>query len=217
MKDLTLLRAGVTIALVCEKSLIFSYMKASAAILSAVILTLLLVAHPLPAQSQKPDIPDPVKFVNKMDVVWNVVKAVLQEMSLNIELEDRKVGRMVTRPSEFITGTLTPSEVDKVAVIKDMDARNWVKGRYSVEALLEIVTPAETMVTIRTRIEALNRDVDGTEKWVSLDSLGAFERRVLSRISMKLLGNDNTNTKKGFWNKSPQPINQRPSRIPTPP
>ncbi len=169
------------------------------------------------AQVQKPDIPDSVKFVNKFDIVWNVVKAVLQDMNFDLELEDRKAGKITTRPYEFITGTLTPSEVEKVAVTKDMDTSTWTKAHYSVEALLEIVSPAETMVTIRTKIEALSRNVDGTQKWIPLDSLGVFERRVLSKISMKLLGNDNSNTKKGFWNKSPQPINQRPSRIPTPP
>ena len=208
---------GVTISRVSEKPLKISYMKGYAALLAIACVLSMVLATPLHAQSQKPDLPDPVKFVNKLDVVWNVVKAVLQDMGFNIELEDRKAGKLVTRPSEFITGTLTPSEVEKVAVTKDMDTKNWSKAHYSVDALLEIVTPVQTMVTITTKIEALNHDVDGTEKWVPLDSLGVLERRVLSKVSMKLLGNDNTDTKKGFWNKSPQPVNQRPSRLPTPP
>ncbi len=195
--------------------MITSYMKTCAAFLLAAGIISALFASPLIAQTQKPDLPDPVKFVNKFDIVWNVVKAVLQDMGFSIELEDRKAGRIVTRPYEFITGTLTPSEVEKVAVTKDMDTRSWLRARYSVDALLEIVTPVQTMVTIRTRIEALNRSDDGTEKWVPLDSMGVFEKRVLSKVSMKLLGNDNSETKKGFWNKSPQPINQRPSRLPT--
>lgn len=175
-----------------------------------------LFASPLQAQAQKPNLPDPAKFVNKYDIVWNVVHAILEEMHFSVELEDRKAGRIVTRPSEIITGALTPSEVDKVAIRKDTITGNWLKAQYSVEALLEIVTPTETMVTIHAKVEALNRDIDGTERWVPLESLGVFERRILGKVSMKLMGND-LPSKKGFWNKSPQPVDPRPSRIPKPP
>ncbi len=170
------------------------------------------------AQSQKPNLPDPIKFVNKFDTVANVVHAVLDDMGFKIELEDRKAGRITTRPYEFITGSLTSSEVDKVAVRNDTLTGSWLKAQYSVEAILEIVSPTETMVTIRTKVEALNRDVDGTEKWIPLESLGSFERRILGKISTKLLGNDAPVTeRKGFWGKSPQPVDPRQPRFPTPP
>ncbi len=181
-------------------------------------LVLCWLPAPLRAQAQKPNLPDPVKYVNKFDVVWNVVKAVLDDMGFSIELEDKEAGRLVTKPYEFITGTLTSSELDKVAIKKDTITGNWLKAHYTVEVLLEIVKPTETMVTIHTKMEALNRDVDGTEKWLPVESLGVYERRILGKISMKLLGNDNlSNQKKGFWNKSPQPVDSRPSRIPSRP
>ncbi len=165
---------------------------------------------PVRAQSQKPSLPDPVKFVNKFDIVWNVARAVLVDMGYTIELEDKKAGRITTKPYEFITGALTSSEVDKVAIKQDTVTGAWLKARYTVEGLLEIVSPTETMVTIRTRIEALNRDVDGTQKWVPLESLGTFEKRILGKMSMKLLGNDlPLNNKKGFWDRSPQPVDSR--------
>ncbi len=194
------------------------HLKDVASYACAVLLIVCSLVTPLRAQSQKPNLPDPVKYVNKFDIVWNVVKAVLDDMGFSIELEDKKAGRLVTKPYEFITGTLTSSEVDKVAIKNDSITGTWLKARYSVEALLEIVSPTETMVTIRTKMEALNRDVDGTEKWVPVESLGTYERRILGKISMKLLGNeDQTNKKKGFWEKSPQPVNERPSRLPTRP
>jgi hypothetical protein len=166
---------------------------------------------PLSAQSQKPNLPDPVKFVNKSDTVANVVHGVFEDMGLKIEVEDRKGGRVTTRPFEFITGALTSSEVEKVAVKNDRVTGSWLKAQYSVEALIEIVSPTETMVTVHTKVEALNRDVDGTEKWVSLDSLGSLERRILGRISNKLMmGADAPQSdKKGFWDKSPQPVDSR--------
>jgi hypothetical protein len=172
----------------------------------------------LSAQSQKPNLPDPIKFVNKFDNVANIVRAVFEDMGLKIELDDRRGGRIVTRPYEFITGSLTSSEVDKVAIKNDTLTGNWLKAQYSVEALLEIVSPVETMLTIRTKIEALNRDVDGTEKWVPLDSLGTLERRILGKISVKLLGTEAPATqRKGFWGQSPQPVDPRQPRIPTAP
>jgi hypothetical protein len=173
-------------------------------------LALTLLTCPLAAQTPKASLPDPVKFVYKFDVVWNVVNSVLDDMGFGMELTDRKGGRMVTKPYEFMTGALTSSEVDKVAIKKDTITGSWLKARYAAEALLEIVSPTETMVTIRTRMEALNRDLDGTEKWVPIESLGVYEKRILGKISLKLLGNEMPfDNKKGFWDKSPQPIDPR--------
>jgi hypothetical protein len=172
----------------------------------------------LNAQKQKPNLPDPVKYPKKYDMVANVVYSVLNnDMDLKIELDDRQAGRITTRPYEFITGALTSSEVDKVAIKKETISNNWLKARYSVEALLEVVSPTETMVTIQTKMEALNRDIDGTEKWLPLESLGAYERRILGKISMKILGNETLpNERKGFWGQSPQPVDSRQPKIPQP-
>ncbi len=170
------------------------------------------------AQKPRPSLPDPIKFNKKYDMVANVVYAVLDEMDFQIELDDRKGGRITTRPYAFITGSLTSSEVDKVAIKKDISSGNWVKAQYSVEALLEIVSPTVTMVTILTKMEALNREIDGKEKWIPIESLGTYERRILGKISLKLMGNDApANEKKGFWGKSPQPIDSRQPRFPTAP
>jgi hypothetical protein len=170
------------------------------------------------AQKPKPNLPDPIKFVNKYEIVGNVVYSVLNDMGFQIELDDRKGGRIITRPYEFITGSLTSSEVDKVALKKDTITGSWLKARYSVEALLEIVSPTETMVTIQTKMEALNRDVDGSEKWIQIESLGTYEKRILGKISAKLLNNETPlNERKGFWGQSPQPVDPRQPRYPTAP
>ena len=178
-----------------------------------------ILSTPVAAQAPKPSLPDPVKFVNKFEIVWNVVRAVLDEMGYKTELEDKRAGRITTKPYEFITGALTSSEVDKVAIKRDTVTGAWLKAQYRVEALLEIVSPTETMVTIRTKMEALNRDVDGTEKWLPLESLGTYEKRILGKISMKLMGNEvQFDTKKGFWDKSTQPVDPRtPRPYPTQP
>ncbi|MFH1572971.1 MAG: hypothetical protein ABIG68_03260 [Acidobacteriota bacterium] len=197
-----------------RKSLIYQCLKVLTAMAAAVILA-------VPAaigQSQKPALPDPVKFLNKQGIVYNVVRAVLEDMEFGIELEDRAGGRIVTKSEEFITGSLTASEVDKVAVKNDSLTGSWLRARYSAEALVEAVSPNESLVTVRTRIEALNRELDGSEKWVELQSLGAFEKRILGKIGVKLLGNEmQFDTKKGFWDKSPQPVDPRANRPKPPP
>ena len=174
------------------------------------LMFLFCLAGPLNAQQQqKPDLPDPIKFMNTYDQVMNMTRAVMEDMGFSIERDDRKGGRITTRPYEFITGSLTLSEMEKFAVCKDTQG-NWIKGRYKTEAVIEIVSPKETMVTINADIEGLRRDMDGTEKWVRMDSLGAMERRVLGRISIKLLGTDApTESRKGFWGQKPQPVNPR--------
>jgi hypothetical protein len=179
------------------------------------ILLLVCLAIPLNAQSQKPNLPDPIKFVNKFDQVVNMARAVFESMELRIELDDRQTGRITTRPYEFITGSLTPNELDKVAVRKDTLTGNWLKARYSAEAIIEIVSPTETMITINTKIEALNRNVDGTERWMQLDSLGTIEKRILGKISVKLLGVEAPEPRKGFWGQKPQPVQRQP-QFPTP-
>jgi hypothetical protein len=165
------------------------------------------------AQGPKPSLPDPVKFINKFEVVWNVARWALDDMGLATELEDKKGGRITTKPYEFITGSLTASEVDKVAVKRDSITGTWLKARYTAEVLVEIVTPTQTLVTIRTRMEGLNREIDGSEKWLPLEPLGVFEKRILGKISMKLLGNEGDfGNKKGFWDKSPESPDVRKQR-----
>ncbi len=176
------------------------------------LMGLALMLSPLKAFAQeKPSLPDPIKFINKYDVVFNVVHwAIKDKMGLAIEMEDRKGGRIVTRPEEFITGSLTSSELQKVAVKNDTLSGSWMKAHYVAEAILEPVSTTETLVTIRTKIEALNRDMNGTEKWMPLESLGVFEKRILSNITMKLMGEEmQFDQKKGFWDKKPQPVDPR--------
>jgi len=168
------------------------------------------------AQNQKADLPDPVKFRYKFDMVANAVRAVLKE-KFDIELDDRKTGIITTRPYEFISGSLTESEFDKVAINKNPVQGNWLKARYSVKAIMEIVSPTETLVTVETDIEALHRDIRGNEKWLPLESRGIYEKRLLGKISGILMGKAKQPEKEGFWGQSPQPVDSRPSRYPDPP
>jgi hypothetical protein len=177
-----------------------------------------LFAFPLHAETQKVSLPDPIKFMNKFNIVANVVYAVLDDMGFDIELDGRKSGKIVTRPIEFISGSLTAGEIEKYAVKNDIRNGSWLKARYSVEALMEIVSPTETLVTIRTKIDALNQSIDGTEKWMPLESLGAFEKRLLGKISVRLMGNDAPEfQRKGFWNQKPQPVDPRQPKYPATP
>jgi len=142
-------------------------------------------------------------------------RAVLEQLGYQIELDDPKGGRLVTRPYEFVSGALTSTEVDKVASKTDSMTGSWLKANYVVEASFEMVSSAETLVTVRTRMKALNRETDGPEKWVDLQSLGSVEKRVLGKISMKLMGTEpQFKDNKNFWEKKPAappaPIKKQP-------
>jgi hypothetical protein len=181
--------------------------------LIAVVLSGFLLAAQVQAQTEKPNLPNPVKFVAKYDVAWNVVRSVLIDMGYALQLEDRKGGKLTTKPMEIITGSLTYSETSKVAVIHEIQTGNWLRTQASAEAFVELVSPTETLVTVRTQFESLDREMDGTEKWVQLESLGTIERKILGKISMKLMGTDlDKNQKKGFWEKSPEPVDSRRER-----
>ncbi len=211
--------ADASIVVVNHKPIYSQYLKSGAAFVTGVAVLVVLAAQAASGQTAKPSLPDPVKFLNKYEVVFNVVRSVLLDGGYNVELEDRKGGRIVTKPYEFITGSLTSSEVDKVALKKDTITGDWIRARYAVETLIEIVTPTETMLTVRTRFEGLNREIDGKEKWVPLESLGVIEKRIMGKVSMKLMGNElQYNEKKGFWDKSPaSPDGKRPNPYPSRP
>jgi len=173
----------------------------------------MLLAIPTAAQTSKPNLPNPVKFVCKIDIAWNVARSVLDDMGYILQLEDRQGGKLITKPLEIITGSLTYSETSKVAVIHETQTGNWQRSRASAEVLLEIISPTETLVTVRTQIEALVREMDATERWVQLESLGTIERKILGKISMKIMGTDvDQNEKKGFWDKNPEPVDSRRQR-----
>jgi len=134
-------------------------------------------------------------------------RAVLEQLGYQIELEDPRGGRLVTRPYEFVSGALTSGEVDKVGIKNDTITGSWLRARYTAEALFEVVSPTETLVTVRTKMEALNRDVNGTEKWMPVQSLGSVEKRILGKISLKLMGTEPAfKDKKGFWDQKPTPL-----------
>lgn len=187
--------------------LIYQYLKVPGARCAALVLGVAVSGLTAWTQLPKPSLPDPIKFLNKRDIVMRASRAVLEQLGYKIELEDPQGGRLVTRPYEFVSGALTSGEVDKVASKSDSITGSWLRAQYVVEAIFEVVSPTETLVTVRTRMEALNRDDNGTEKWVALQSLGSVEKRVLGKISLKLLGTEpEFKDKKGFWDQKPTPV-----------
>jgi hypothetical protein len=188
------------------KPLIYQGVKVCSPSWALTLLAALAFCLPVLAQMQKPSLPDPIKFLNRREMVMRGSRAVLEQLGYRIELDDPKGGRIVTREYEFVSGALTSSEIDKIAIKTDSVTGSWLRAKYVVEANFEVTGSAVTMVTVRTRMEALNRESDGTEKWVPIQSLGSVEKRVLGKISMKMLGTEpEFKDSKGFWDKKPAP------------
>jgi hypothetical protein len=198
------------------KPVIYQYVKVTGSILLALVFTVAILETSAGIQLPKPSLPDPVKFLTKRDIVMRASRSVFEQLGYKIELEDPSGGRLVTRPYEFVSGAITTSEIDKIAIKSDDSFTGaWLKARYTVEGIFESVSSTQTLVTIRTKMEALNRDSDGAEKWLPLQSLGSVEKRVLGKISLKLLGTEpEYKDRKGFWEKKPTavpPIKKQPS------
>ena len=198
------------------KPFYYQYLKVHRVLPPALFLFLAAIESLAGTQLPKASLPDPVKFLNKREIVMRASRTVLEELGYKIELEDLNAGRLATRPYEFVSGAITASEIDKIAIRSDDSfAGTWLRGRYSVEAIFESVTSSETLVTVRTKMEALNRNTDGTEKWLPLQSLGAVEKRILGKLSMKLLGSEpEFKEKKGFWDRKPTgvpPVKKQPA------
>jgi len=188
------------------KPIIYQYVKVFQSLLAALILGGVALTSVGWGQLPKPSLPDPIKFINRREIVMRASRAVLEQLGYQIELDDSQGGRIVTKPYEFVSGALTSPEVDKVAIKTDTVTGSWLRADYVVETTFEVVSPTETLVTVRTQMRALNRDTDGAEKWVQLQSLGSVEKRVLGKISMKLLGTEPAfKEKKGFWKNTPTP------------
>src|SRR5262245_4211327 len=122
----------------------------------ALVACLLSVSALFP-QNAKPSLPDPVRFVVKYDVAWGLLRTVATEMGYTIELEDKKGGRLVTKPYQFITGSLTAEELDKVAIKSPKATGVWLRAQYVTEIQSEIISPTQTLVTVRTKIQGLHR------------------------------------------------------------
>jgi hypothetical protein len=187
--------------------LIIQHVKVIRFLLLGLLLGTVPLTHLASGQMQKPNLPDPIKFLGKRENVMRASRAVLEQLGYQIELEDMQGGHFVTRPYEFVSGTLTSSEIDKVAIKNDTMTGAWLRAHYVIDVQFEIVSTTETLVTVRTQMNALNRDVNGNEKWEPLQSLGSVERRILGKISMKLLGTQpGFKDNKSFWEKKPQAV-----------
>jgi hypothetical protein len=174
---------------------------------SLILLFALAAPREVLAQGGSSQIPDPLRFYNKYDTVWDVVRKTLVDMQFDVALEDRNAGILRTRSLDFSSGGLTSSDLVKFCNPPALTDSTWVKARYSVEAILERPSSKEVLFTAQVTVEGAKRDFGGTESWVSCPSIGILERRIYSKVGSRLLGNDFVvPDKKGFWEQKPKPV-----------
>src|SRR5665647_1861506 len=114
------------------KLLIYQYVKVLHPFRVLVIFIAAAFALPALAQMQKASLPDPVKFLNRREMVMRGSRAVIEQLGYKIELDDPKGGRLVTREYEFVSGALTSTEVDKIAIKTDSITGSWLRAKYVV-------------------------------------------------------------------------------------
>lgn len=185
----------------------------------AVVLSLCLPCPVLSTQAQTAtgSIPDPLRFYNKYETVWEVARRTLVEsFKFDIETEDRSGGKIRTRFLEFSSGGLTATDLVKFGNAPQLTDASWVKARYSVDVMLERLNGKEILLTVSANVEGQQRDFQSNETWIPCPSNGTLERRIYAKAGTALLGNDFAlPDKKSFWEKGPQPV-PSPKIQPTP-
>jgi hypothetical protein len=159
------------------------------------------------AQGGSRQIPDPLRFYNKYDIVWDVVRRTLVEMQFDVALEDRNAGILRTQSLDFSSGSLTAADIVKFCNPPSLTDGTWVKARYTVEAILERPSSKEVLFTANVTVEGSKRDFSGTESMVTCPSNGTLERRIYSKVGAKLIGKGfAVPENKGFWDQKPKPV-----------
>jgi hypothetical protein len=167
----------------------------------------LIASQEILAQGGPSQIPDPLRFYNKYDSVWDVVRRTLVDMQFEVAVEDRSAGILRTRSLDFSAGGLTASDLVKFCNPPTLTDATWVKARYSVEAVIERPSSKEVLFTAQVTVEGAKRDFAGAESWVACPSNGTLEKRIYSKVGSRLLGNDFViPDKKGFWEQKPKPV-----------
>lgn len=166
--------------------------------------------------ARKPRIPPPLRIYVPFETCWGAIHEVLERRQLNLVQEDRGRGLVLSDFKEYISGPLTTSHIAKIGQRPELSDANWVRVEYQLEALVELVSAKETVVTVNANIRALKRDFLGSEQWVDIPTNGELEAGLLTDFGKLLFGTnfELTEPRPGFWERDPTYVPEEMERIP---
>ena len=121
------------------------------------------------------------------DVVVEAAIGMIKDMNINLDPEKTKKdeGILVAKPVIFTKGTVTVSQLEHFAHCPAVEARNWSRGRYTLQMVVEAVDPSHAKISVSAKIEGETQGMLGSS-WVQCESKGVLEdqflRSMLDRI-----------------------------------
>lgn len=156
-----------------------------------VLLTVVLLLSAAPSFAQftfdRPKteglLPNPYTAAAARDVIVEAVLAMIKDSNIDIDEEKSKKeeGILVTKPVIFTKGTVTVSQLEHFSHCPVIDARNWTRGRYTLQVLIEAIDPSHAKIGISTKIEGENQGVLGSQ-WIECRSKGVMEDQILRTV-----------------------------------
>jgi hypothetical protein len=117
------------------------------------------------------------------DVVVEAAVGMIKDMSIDLDQEKTKKdeGILVAKPVIFTKGTVTVSQLEHFSHCPAVEARNWTRGRYTLQMVIEPVDPSHAKINVSAKIEGETQGMIGSS-WVQCDSKGILEDRILRSL-----------------------------------
>src|SRR5215467_5546736 len=89
-------------------------------------------------------LPNPYTAGSARDIVVESAIGMLKDMNVNLDVEKTKKdeGILVAKPVIFTKGTLTVSQLEHFSHCPAIESRNWTRGRYTLQLVIEAVDPS---------------------------------------------------------------------------
>ncbi|MEW6734510.1 MAG: hypothetical protein AB1489_24510 [Acidobacteriota bacterium] len=128
-------------------------------------------------------LPNPYTAPAARDIIVETAVAMLKDMNVDLDADKSKKeeGILVAKPIIFTKGTLTVSQLEHFAHCPVVDARNWTRGRYTLQMVVEAVDPSHAKIGISAKIEGENQGMLGSS-WIECQSKGVVEDQILRSI-----------------------------------
>ena len=156
-------------------------------------------------QTQAVDIPPPLRVKIPFEKSWQGMVETLQERQLPFVKQGQEEGEIQTDYHEYSSGPLTESHIAKIGVKPRLIEGDWVRVTYRFTVEMDLIKEGDTLVTVSAKIQALQREFLGTQKWVEIPSNGRLESELLSEYGKRMFGQLFTlaEPRKGFWEQAP--------------
>lgn len=128
-------------------------------------------------------LPNPYPAAAARDVVVDAALAMLKDLNIDLDAEKTKKeeGILVTKPVIFTKGTVTVSQLEHYSRCPAIEARNWKRGRYTLQVVIEPVDPSHAKINMSAKIEGESQGM-ASASWVECQSKGLMENEILRKL-----------------------------------